>query len=169
MAFVIDFSLEDSNCGQEVLQKKWYSFFTGGFTNMIKKEINQYLEQKPENLQKTATKLMDIILSHPDLEADMRWGKPTFGFHGDFHHWICAIQVIKNKVALTLHFGGLLYDEKSRLIAGTSRFLRKLEYDNLGSIDEEEIKSFIKQAVEKLPYFKENWKELNLEWKNQDK
>ena len=127
-----------------------------------KKEINTYLEQKPETLQKIAIRLMEtIIFSHPDMEAEMRWGKPTFGLNGDFHHWICSIQVLKNKVSLTFHFGGLLCDEKNRLIAGTSKFLRKIEYERFDSIDEEEIKSFIQKAVEKLLYFKENWKELN--------
>lgn len=127
-----------------------------------KQEIESYLEQKPEILQQIAIRIMEIInLSHPDIEAEMRWGKPTFGLNGDFHHWICSVQVLKNKVSLTFHFGGLLCDEKNRLIAGTSRFLRKIEYKSLDSIDEDEIKSFIQKAVEKLPFFKENWRELN--------
>ncbi len=127
-----------------------------------RKDLNPYFEQKPEHLQKTAVKLMEIILrSHPDMRAAIRWGKPTFGLNGDFHHWICTIQVLKNKVSLTFHFGGLLCDEKNRLIAGTSKFLRKIEYDRLDDIDEAEINHFIQKAVEKLPYFKENWKELN--------
>ena len=126
------------------------------------KEINTYFEQKPECFQKIAVKLMEIVLaSHPNLGAEIRWGKPTFGLNGDFHHWICAIQVLKDKVSLTFHFGGLLYDEKNRLISGTSKFLRKIEYDRLDSIDEEEIGNFIQKADEKPPYFKENWKELN--------
>lgn len=127
-----------------------------------KQEIETYLEQKPEILQKITIRIMEIInLSHPGIEAEMRWGKPTFGLNGDFHHWICSIQVLQNKVSLTFHFGGLLCDENNRLIAGTSKFLRKIEYERLDSIDEEEIKSFIQKAVEKLPYFKENWRDLN--------
>ncbi len=95
-------------------------------------EINTYIEQKPEILQKIAIRLMDAInLSHSDMEAEMRWGKPTFGLNGDFHHWICSIQILKNKVSLTFHFGGLLCDEKNRLIAGSSKFLRKIEYERL--------------------------------------
>lgn len=125
-------------------------------------DIELYLEQKPENLQIIAKILMEIILSsHPDLKVEMRWGKPTFGLNGDFHHWICAIQILKNKVSLIFHFGGLLDDQKKRLIAGTSQFLRKLEYDKLESIDSEEIVCFIGMAIEKLPYFKENWKEIS--------
>jgi len=127
-----------------------------------KQEIITYLEQKPETLQQIAIRIMEIInLSHPDIKAAMKWGQPTFALNGDFHHWICSVQVLKNKVSLTFHFGGLLSDEKNRLIAGTSKFLRKIEYDTPDSIDEEEIKSFIQKAVEKLPFFKENWRELN--------
>lgn len=133
----------------------------------VKNNIITYLEQKPIALQVIATRLIDIIFSCPGMEADIRWGKPTFGLNGDFHHWICAIQVLKNKVALTFHFGGLLINESRRLIAGTSNFLRKLEYDSLESINEAEIKSFIEKAVDKLPYFKDNWKELSAQWKEQ--
>lgn len=127
----------------------------------VRKEINAYFDQKPEDLQKIAARLMEIILSHQGMEAAIKWGKPTFAINNDFHHWICAIQILKNKVSLVFHFGGLLCDEKNKLIAGTSKFLRKIEYDRLDSINEGEIKCFIQKAVEKLPYFKENWKEIN--------
>ncbi|MHB1044007.1 MAG: DUF1801 domain-containing protein [Eubacteriales bacterium] len=127
-----------------------------------RKEINTYLEQKPENLQKIAASLVEIILlSHYDMEAAIKWSKPTFAINNDFHHWICAVQVMKNKVALVFHFGGLLNDEKNILIAGASRFLRKMEYERLDNINEVEIKCYIQLAIEKLPYFIENWKELN--------
>ena len=133
------------------------------------KEIQTYLEQKPENLQQIATRLIEIVLaSHPGMQALIRWGKPTFGLNGDFHHWICAVQVLKNRVSLIFHFGGLLCDENNRLIAGTSKFLRKIEFDRLDRIDESEILTFIEQAIEKLPYFKDNWKELNKKWKETD-
>jgi hypothetical protein len=43
-----------------------------------RKDLNPYFEQKPEHLQKTTIKPMEIILrSHPDMGAEMRWGKPT--------------------------------------------------------------------------------------------
>ena len=134
-----------------------------------KKDINTYLEQKPKDLRKVASRLMEIIISsHHGMEAEIKWGKPTFTINNDFHHWICAIQVLKSKVVLIFHFGGLLCDEKNRLIAGTSHFLRKLEYDSLSGIDEAEILGFIEQAYEKLPYFKDNWKELNTKWRQRD-
>ena len=134
-----------------------------------KKDINKYLEQKPKDMQQIVRRIMEIILkNHQGMATEMRWGKPTFAINNDFHHWICAIQVLKKGVALIFHFGGLLNDEENRLIAGTSRFLRKLEYDSLSSIDEEEIRAFIGQVIEKLPYFKEHWKELNAEWRQKE-
>ena len=130
-------------------------------------DINRYFEQKPDNLKQIAERLMEIILhSNSGMSGEIRWGKPTFGLNNDFHHWICAIQIMKNKVSLIFHFGGLLHDKNNRFIAGTSRFLRKLEYDSLSSINEAEVLAFIKQATEKLPYFRDNWKTLNAEWKN---
>ncbi len=103
-------------------------------------DINSYLEQKPDNLRQIAVRLIEIILlSNPYMSGEIRWGKPTFGLSSDFHHWICAIQVMKDKVSLVFHFGGLLHDENNRLIAGTSRFLRKLEYESISSINEVEI------------------------------
>jgi hypothetical protein len=132
-------------------------------------DINSYLEQKPDHLRQIAVRLMEIILlSNPCMSGEIRWGKPTFGLSGDFHHWICAIQVMKDKVSLIFHFGGLLHDGNNRLIAGTSRFLRKLEYESIPSINEAEIKAFIEQVAEKLPYFRDNWKELNARWKKSD-
>lgn len=127
-------------------------------------DISRYLENKPDDLKQITKKLMEIILhSNSGLSAEIRWGKPTFGLNRDFHHWICAVQILKNKVSLIFHFGGLLQDEKNILIAGSSRFLRKLEYDSLSSIDEAVIQDFIEQATQRLPYFRENWKELNAE------
>lgn len=104
---------------------------------------------------------MEIVLSsHETMASEIKWGKPTFGLNGDFHHWICAVQISKKKVSLIFHYGGLLEDENGKLIAGTSRFLRKLDYKNLESIDEADILGFIKDAIDKYSFFKDNWKEL---------
>lgn len=57
--------------------------------------ISTYLEQKPENFQIIAKRLVEIIQSsNPDMNAEIKWGKPTFGLNGDFHHWICAVQIL---------------------------------------------------------------------------
>lgn len=127
------------------------------------KDIETYLEQKPEDLQKVTSQLAHIILSIPDMTVAIKWGKPTFAFNNDFHHWICSLQVLKNSVSLIFHFGGLLDDEGKRLIVGTSKFLRKIEYTRLDDINEEEINQFIRMAIDKLPYFKANWKQINKE------
>jgi hypothetical protein len=87
-----------------LINKAWATEKKGGVSIMrltSKQEIETYLEQKPETLQKIAIRTMEIInLSHPDIEAEMRWGKPTFGLNGDFHHWICSVQVLNNKVLM---------------------------------------------------------------------
>lgn len=46
-------------------------------------------------------------------------------------------------------------------MTGGSFFLRKLNYSAINDVDKEVIRDFIKQAINKLEYFKNNWKELN--------
>ena len=96
-----------------------------------------------------------------NLESDIRWGRLTYGLCGDFHHWICAVAQTKKSLNLIFHFGGLLEDKEKQLISSNSFFFRKLEYMSVDDVDEETIKGFVKQAVSKLDYFKNNWRVLN--------
>jgi hypothetical protein len=84
----------------------------------------------------------------------------TYALDSDFHHWICAIATAKASVGLNFHFGGLLEDPQGVFKVGSSKFLRKIEYKSVKDVDEGVILNFLKQAVDRLPYFKENWKEI---------
>jgi hypothetical protein len=61
---------------------------------------------------------------------------------------------------INFRFRGLLNDPHKKFKVGTSSFLRKIEIHSLSEIENDVIKSFVGQAVNKLPYFKENWKKL---------
>lgn len=111
-------------------------------------------------------KIFDAVISavrasDKNLEASTKWGKLTFSFKGDFHHWICAISPTKKSVNLIFHFGGLLTDKKKAFKSGESFFLRKLEYKSLNEVNPAIINDFVNQAINKLDYFRLNWKELN--------
>jgi hypothetical protein len=95
------------------------------------------------------------------LDCDIKWGRLTYGLSGDYHHWICGIAQTKKAISLIFHFGGILDDKNKKFIAGDSFFLKKLEYSTINDVDQEVIKDFIKQAINKLDYFKNNWRELN--------
>lgn len=106
-------------------------------------------------------RLVEIIGSLPQpLDMGVKWGRLTFALEGDFHHWICGIAATKRAVVLELHFGGLLDDPDGRLIAGTSRFLRKLEYRSADEVDAAVVIGLLTQALERLPTFKASWRTI---------
>ena len=109
-----------------------------------------------------AQNLSSIILSIDSAMClSIKWKKLTFALNDDFHHWICAINFTKKGTVLYFHFGGLLNDEYNVLISGESSFLRKIEFKTIEEIDKKIIKNYVKQAILKLDFFKNNWKEIN--------
>ena len=122
--------------------------------------IDTLIDGKPKPLVDAARAVADSVQScGVELDSAMKWGRATYATQGDFHHWICAISTTKKAVALTFHFGGLLDDPEGRLVAGSSRFLRKLEYRSPDEVDADVVCEFIDQALGKYDYFKEHWKE----------
>lgn len=106
-------------------------------------------------------RLAAIIHTAPEqLDVAVKWSNLTFAREGDFHHWICAIAVTKKAVSLNFHFGALLDDPTGLLKAGSSRFLRKLEYRALDDVDDAVVRDFVTQALIRLQYFKDNWKAI---------
>jgi hypothetical protein len=94
------------------------------------------------------------------LDVAVKWRQLTYAYNTDFHHWICGISITKNTVGLNFHFGGLLDDPNGVFKSGSSMFLRKIEYRTIEDVDEGVILGFLVQALDKLEYFKENWKEI---------
>lgn len=92
------------------------------------------------------------------LDAAVKRRRLTFAHGGDFHHWLCGIAVTKRSVDLVFHFGGILDDPDGRLIAGTSKFLRKLEFKTPDDVDSQVLLGFLEQALDRLQFFKENWR-----------
>ncbi|MFZ5377015.1 MAG: DUF1801 domain-containing protein [Patescibacteria group bacterium] len=99
--------------------------------------------------------------ANDQLTCEVKWNRLTYGLSQDYHHWICSIDQTKKSLNLIFHFGGLLNDPNNHFIVGTSLFLRKLEYKSIDEVDEKIITNFVKQAINKLGYFKENWKRLS--------
>jgi hypothetical protein len=61
---------------------------------------------------------------------------------------------------LNFHYGGLLSDPGGIFKAGESKFLRKIEYKTVDEVDDRIVLDFIRQAVDKHQYFKENWRQI---------
>ncbi|MFA6252339.1 MAG: DUF1801 domain-containing protein [Candidatus Paceibacterota bacterium] len=121
-----------------------------------------YISKINPDFKEVVKKLIKIIEStDKNLDCEIKWGRLTYGILGDYHHWICGIDQTKKSINLIFHFGGILDDKNKNFIAGNSFFLRKLEYLQVSDINETVVKDFVKQAISKLDYFKNNWKELN--------
>jgi hypothetical protein len=97
------------------------------------------------------------------LDTTIRWHQLLYGLGEDFHHWICAIAVSKNRVTLNFHFGGLIPDPEGAFRAGKSKFMRMLDFDTPGNVDATLIGRRINDALEQLEYFKANWKRIQQE------
>ena len=97
--------------------------------------------------------------SGKQIDVAVKWRQLTYAHNGGFHHWICGISITKNAVGLNFHFGGLLDDPKGVFKSGSSAFLRKIEYRKIEDVDQAVILDFLSQALNRLHYFKENWKE----------
>jgi len=124
--------------------------------------VREFLKAVPNPFLEIAEKIIDLIINqYKELDYAIKWKKLTFAVHQDFHHWLFAIQHTKNSIGIVFHFGGLLEDKDQVFIKGESIFFRKLEFKRVEDIDSKTIENFIVQALSKLDYFKNNWKELN--------
>jgi hypothetical protein len=111
--------------------------------------------------RKIAERLVEVLRnSGEQIEAALKWKQLTYAYQGYFHHWICGINITKNAVGLVFHFGGLLDDPNGVFKAGSSAFLRKIEYQKIEDINKNTVLDFLSQALKRLEYFKENWKEI---------
>lgn len=105
--------------------------------------------------------LVDLLdQSGHHLTSAIKWRKLTFTMNEDYHYWLCSISISKKSVGLNFHYGGLLDDPRHLFKTGTSKFLRQLEFKRVEEINNTVICDFLGQAVNKLAYFKENWKEI---------
>jgi hypothetical protein len=120
------------------------------FTNNTNPEFRKIVERLEEILES----------SREQLETALKWKQLTYAHQGDFHHWICGINITKKAVGLAFHFGGLLEDSRGVFKVGSSAFLRKIEYQKAEDVDEVIILDFLSQALKRLEYFKANWKEI---------
>lgn len=126
--------------------------------------IKDFTQSSPDEFQQIVGRLVKAIERVPTkLDAVVKWRQLTFARNGDFHHWVCAIALTKKSVNLLFHYGSLLDDRNGVLVAGESKFLRKVAYATCDQIDEAEILGLVAQAIDKNQDFKDNWKSIQAE------
>jgi hypothetical protein len=124
--------------------------FLRTFLKTCADERRQVVHQIVNAVQKADTSLCMAI----------KWNQLTFAKDNDFHHWICGIRLLKSSINLYYHFGGLLDDPSNKLSSGSSKFGRWIAFCTEKDIDIKVIEDFTKKAIEKLPFFKAHWKEI---------
>ena len=123
--------------------------------------VESFISGSSETTKDIVKNIVDILLkSNPEFDMDIKWKQLTFTINNDFNHWITAISITKKTTNLIFHYGGILDDPANILIVGNSKFLRKMEYKNVGEINSDIINGFIRQALNKRDYFINNWKQI---------
>ena len=123
--------------------------------------VESFLTRCPEGRRQIVYQIVKAVQNADEsLSMAIKWSQLTFARDEDFHHWICGIRVLKNSVNLYFHFGGLLEDPNHELSSGSSKFGRWIAFSNEKEFDSRVIEDFTKKAIEKLPYFKAHWKDI---------
>lgn len=123
--------------------------------------VEAFLTTCSEERRQIVYQIVDAVQkAHPNLCMAIKWNQLTFAKDNDFHHWICGIRLLKGSVNLYYHFGGLLEDPNKRLSSGSSRFGRWITFRNEKDVDRKVIEDFTNKAIEKLPFFKAHWKDI---------
>lgn len=113
---------------------------------------------KPPILVDTADELVRRIdRLQPGLTRAVKWGRLTFALNGDYHYWLWAVGVTRRAVKLSFHFGSMLDDPAEVLEAGSSDYLRWVEYRGEEDIDDGVLVSLLAAAVEAYPVFRQQW------------
>lgn len=125
--------------------------------------LDEFLAGVRPDAAPTVIAIDAAVLAAAPLASTIRWRQLLYGLEGDFHHWICAIAVSKNRVTLNFHFGALLPDPDGAFRVGTSKFMRMLDFDTPDSVDAALVGRMVGDALKQLEYFKANWKRIQQE------
>lgn len=119
------------------------------FTAGLSPEFSQTVIQLDQSIHRAAA-----------LDSAIKWRQLTYAVDGDYHYWICAINITKKLVTLRFHFGSLLSDPAGVLRKGESQWMRSLDFKPGEEVDRELVGRLVGEAVGKKEEFKERWKKL---------
>ena len=125
--------------------------------------LQTFISGLAPEFSQTVTQLDQSIHSAATLDSAIKWRQLTYAVDGDYHYWICAINVTKKLVTLRFHFGSLLSDPAGVLRKGESQWMRRLDFVPGGEVDEERVRRLVREAVGKKAEFEERWKKSQAE------
>jgi hypothetical protein len=123
--------------------------------------VESFLSNCPEERRQMVYTIVEAVQKvDAGLCMAIKWNQLTFAKENDFHHWICGIRLLKSSTNLYYHFGGLLEDPDQLFSVGSSKFGRWISFRTEKEINWKGIEILTKRAVEKLPFFKAHWKDI---------
>jgi hypothetical protein len=109
------------------------------------KEVDQYIVDLPENIQKITDALRKIILdSSPKLIEEYKWSMPNYSYNG----LVCYLQASKKHVNLGFHKGNeLIESDTDTRLQGTGKTMRHIKIMKMEEIQPEAFAALIQKAV----------------------
>jgi hypothetical protein len=109
------------------------------------KEVDHYIEDLPENIQKITDALRKIILdSSPNLLEEYKWSMPNYSYNG----LVCYLQASKKHVNLGFHKGNeLIESDTDTRLQGTGKTMRHIKIMKMEEIQPEAFAALIQEAV----------------------
>lgn len=112
-------------------------------------QVAEYIQRGTPHEQAIIQALIGIIFeAEPSMEEAIKWRRITYTVNGNWHHWICGIEITKKYVSLIFHKGALLNDP-SRILQGEGRYLRQIKLTSPSDIDRPALIGVIRDAVAK--------------------
>ncbi|HSS94030.1 MAG TPA: DUF1801 domain-containing protein [Candidatus Dormibacteraeota bacterium] len=96
-----------------------------------------------------------IRTAHPGFDVAIKYRMLTYGLHGDWRTWVCAIGASTKVIALRFLYGVLLEDPR-RVLRGGSSVLMSWDFGFGEPVDSEAVGAYVKEAVRKYDEYKAN-------------
>jgi len=109
------------------------------------KEVDQFILDLPEDIQKITKALRNIILdASPELVEEYKWSMPNYSYKG----LACYLQTAKKHVNLGFQKGNELVEKDvNNLLQGTGKTMRHIRITKMEDIQPESFTSLIQVAV----------------------
>jgi len=125
--------------------------------------LGRFISEKRADAGPVAVALDAAIRGTAPLDVAIKWRQLVYALGGDFHHWVCAVAVNNTRVTLNFHFGALLPDPERVFRAGTSTFMRMLDFESADDVDAALIARRVNDALGQPEFFKANWRRMQQE------
>jgi hypothetical protein len=108
-------------------------------------EVDQYIENLPDDIQKITEALRKIILdASPELIEEYKWSMPNYSYNG----LVCYLQTAKKHVNLGFQKGNELVEiDSNKLLQGTGKTMRHIRIVKMEEIQPEAFTTLIQAAM----------------------